>query len=168
MTYQIIQKMIAYFETDVRRINHALKVYGFASCLSRQEKLSEQDILIIDLAALLHDIGIKEAERKHGSSNGTYQELEGPPVARKLLKGTDLNNESLERICYLIGHHHSYQQIDGIDFQILVEADFLVNIHEDQLSRHAIDTIREKYFKTKSGIAMFEGLYPTHSKKQEG
>mgnify|MGYP000340972515 FL=1 len=33
-----------------------------------------------------------------------------------------------ERVAYLIGHHHTYDKIEGMDYQILVEADFLVNI----------------------------------------
>ena len=42
-----------------------------------------------------------------------------------------------ERVQYLIAHHHTYNNIDEIDYQILVEADFLVNIMEDGLSKEA-------------------------------
>ena len=34
----------------------------------------------------------------------------------------------IRRVEYLVGHHHTYKDIDGLDYQILVEADFLVNI----------------------------------------
>jgi hypothetical protein len=30
----------------------------------------------------------------------------------------------VERVCYLVGHHHTYTNIDGPDYQILVEAGF--------------------------------------------
>jgi len=159
MTDRIIDKMIRYFGTDVRRINHALKVYGFASCIARREKLSDNEILIVDITAILHDIGIKEAEKKYHSNSGHYQEIEGPSIARDLLSEINLDIEILDRICFIIGHHHSYQKIDGLDFQILVEADFLVNIHEDELSRHSIESIQKKYFKTQSGISMIESIY---------
>lgn len=52
MVDRIIEKMITYFGTDARRINHALKVYGFASCMARREGLSSNEILIVDLAAV--------------------------------------------------------------------------------------------------------------------
>jgi len=159
MTDRIIQKMIEYFGTDVRRINHALKVYGFASCMARREKLSDSDILIVDIAAILHDIGIKEAEKKYNKTSGHYQEKEGPAVALKLLSEISLDKVTLDRICFLIGHHHSYQKINGLDFQILVEADFLVNINEDDMPKHLIESIREKYIKTQTGISIIESIY---------
>jgi len=54
-------------------------------------------------------------------------------------------------VCHLIGNHHSYQKIDDIDFQILVEADFIVNIFEDEMKRSKIESVVNKYFKTNSG-----------------
>lgn len=36
-----------------------------------------------------------------------------------------------ERVSYLVGHHHTYDHIDGMDYQILVEVDFLVNFNEN-------------------------------------
>ena len=156
---RVIEKMIKYFGTDVRRINHALKVYGFANCIARNEKLSANDAFCVDIAAILHDIGIVEAEKKYNSTSGCYQEMEGPAVARKIVENEMLDDKMLDRICYIIGNHHSYQNIDGIDFQIIVEADFLVNIHEDEMSDQAIHSIRDKYFKTKTGISLIDGIY---------
>ena len=159
ITAQMIQNMIRYFGSDVKRINHALKVYAFASCIARRENMTDKEILVVDLTAVLHDIGIKESERKYNSSNGRYQEIEGPPVARDLLSEVKLSPETLDRICYIIGNHHSYQKIDGLDFQIIVEADFLVNIFEDEMSKQSIESIRQKYFKTKTGMMMIESMY---------
>ena len=159
MTDRITQKMIEYFGTDVRRINHALKVYGFANCIARREKLSSKEILVVEISAILHDIGIKEAEKKYNKSSGHYQEMEGPAVALDLLSEIKLDKEILDRICFIIGHHHSYQKIDGSDFQILVEADFLVNIDEDELTNNSIESIRKKYFKTQTGISIIESMY---------
>lgn len=159
MTDRIIEKMINYYETDVHRINHALKVYGFASCMARKENLTANDTFIVDIAAILHDIGIKEAEKKYNSSGGHYQEIEGPAIARNLLAEKNLETETLDRICYIIGNHHSYQKIDGKDFQIVVESDFLVNIYEDEISHDSVTSIREKYFQTQTGISMLESIY---------
>lgn len=159
MIDQIIRAMIDYFNGDVRRINHALKVYGLAVAISGGEHLSQQQTLIITLAAVLHDIGIKEAERKYHSSAGIYQEQEGPPIAAKILTDYGIEKNIMERVCYLIGNHHSYSKIDGLDFQILVEADFLVNIFEEHLERTAVETIVKKYFKTKNGIHLLHSMY---------
>lgn len=158
-TGSIIEKMIRYFGNDARRINHALKVHGFAACIASKESLSENESFIVEAAAILHDIGIHEAERKYNSSGGKYQEIEGPAIAQSLLSDEDIDTKTLERICFIIGNHHSYQKIDGPDFQILVEADFLVNIFEDEMPKHSVESARNKYFKTKTGIALVEGVY---------
>ena len=48
---------------------------------------------VVRAAAVLHDIGIREAERKHGSSAGKYQEVEGPPIARRILEKLSVDPE---------------------------------------------------------------------------
>lgn len=159
MIHCIINELLIYFQQDVRRINHALKVYAYAHALSGLEGLSEKERLIVDLAAVLHDIGIKEAERKYSSSTGKYQEMEGPPIAKQILSEYQIEEEIIDRVCFLIGNHHSYQKIDGLDFQILVEADFIVNIFEENVGKNAIESIKKKYFKTANGIKIVETMY---------
>jgi hypothetical protein len=155
----IIQKMIDYFDGDIRRINHALKVFGFAKIIGEQEGLSAQQQMGLELAAVLHDIGIKEAERKYRSCAGPYQEQEGPPVAERLLTEAGIDGELIGRVSFLIGRHHSYAAIDGPDFQILVEADFLVNIDEEGMQPAAIASIGKQYFKTACGGKLLKSLF---------
>jgi HD superfamily phosphodiesterase len=159
MIEKVMNAMITYFKNDVRRINHALKVYGLAMTLSGTEELSKEEREILLYAAILHDIGIKEAERKYNSSSGQYQEIEGPPIAKEILEYQSLPSHITERVCFLIGNHHSYGKIDGLDFQILVEADFLVNIFEDQLSPEIVNGICRKYFKTETGKTLLQSMY---------
>ncbi|MDP4147097.1 MAG: HD domain-containing protein [Bacillota bacterium] len=151
--------MVNYFGTDVRRINHALKVYTLTSNIAKLEGMHGEELAILETAAVLHDIGIKESERKYNSSAGNYQEIEGPPVAKELLKEFSLDNKFIERTCFLIGNHHSYKKIDGLDFQILVEADFIVNIFEDDMNSDMIKIVRDKYFKTKTGLEYMDSMY---------
>ena len=106
---------------------------------------------ITECAALVHDIGIRPAEEKFGSSNGKLQEQEGPAYAHKMLKELCFSEADVSRICYLVGHHHTYSNIDGIDYQILVEADFLVNFYEDHMDQHTIQTVLQKIFQTNAG-----------------
>lgn len=160
MTTAITQKMINYFGTDVRRINHALKVHAFARHIALSEGVNEDALFRIETVALLHDIGIKVAEEKYNSCSGHYQEIEGPAVARELLQDMQIPQAMLDRICHIIGHHHSYHKIDGIDFRIIVEADFLVNVFEDAITTHAINAFHEKHFETKTGKQLLAKMYP--------
>lgn len=159
MTQDIMRRMIAYFAQDARRINHAVKVYGFAATISALENMSAKEQLVVDYTAILHDIGIKESEAKYNSSAGNYQEIEGPPIAKMILSENRVSVPIIERVCFIIGHHHSYNLIDGKDFQVLVEADFIVNIFEDNLQRDSVDSIRKRIFKTSAGIEMLETIY---------
>lgn len=114
----------------------------------------------LELAAILHDIGIHAAEAKYGSPAGIYQEKEGPAPARELLeKVSGIPEDMIARICFLIGHHHTYKDVDGEDYQLLLEADFLVNAYEDGLSQKALTAFREKVFRTTSGTAMLNTIY---------
>jgi HD superfamily phosphodiesterase len=155
----VTKDLIQYFDGDVKRINHALKVHSFAKCIGELENISDEMKFILETAAILHDIGIKESERKYNSSAAKYQEIEGPPVAETILLKYNLNKKHLNRILFLIGNHHTHSKIDDVDFQILVEADFLVNIFEDELELEPIVTIRDRFFKTKSGICLINSLY---------
>ena len=159
MVSKVLKKMITYLGKDTRRVKHALKVYGYAKTIGGNEKLSDEYMRVIELAAVLHDIGIKEAERKYDSSAGKYQELEGPPIAQELMCSVGIEKSIIDRVCYLVGNHHSYSKIHGMDFQILVEADFLVNIDEEALDVEAIKSIKDKYFKTVTGQSILESLY---------
>lgn len=155
----ILIAMIKYFGNDVRRINHALKGYAFSKSIGEKEGLREEELYILEVASILHDIGIKVSEEKYNSSAGNYQEIEGPGVARELLCLFQLEEKILDRICFLIGNHHSYSKIDQLDFQILVEADFLVNIYEDNIEKKNIAIVKERYFKTYTGIEYLTSMY---------
>ena len=156
---KLVKAMIEYFGNDAKRINHAIKVHSFARNIGVLEGLLEEELLILEIASILHDIGIKESEKKYRSSAGKYQELEGPAVALEILSEFELSDDIKNRVAYLIGNHHSYSKIDGRDFQILVEADFLVNIFEDGMWGSQVESIQRKYFFTKTGTDYLQMLY---------
>lgn len=144
--------MVAYDRGDARRIHHFLKVHDLAACIGRMEGLGEEAQLVLEAAAIVHDIGIHEAERLHGSSAGHWQELLGPPEAKHLLGEVGgFTPAQVERVAFLVGHHHTYAHIDALDWQILVEADFLVNLHEDGCSREEAERVGERIFRTSTG-----------------
>ncbi len=157
----LILKMTEFFAGDPRRIQHFIKVYTFARVIGRAEGLSINDMYCLDAAAVVHDIGIKPAEGKYGKGHcgGKLQEELGPEPARKMLTELDFDENIIDRVCFLIAHHHTYEDVEGIDWQILLEADFLVNAFEDELSREGIVTFRDKVFKTDTGIKLLNDMF---------
>ena len=49
--------------------------------------------------------------------------------------------------------------IDGLDYQILVEADFLVNLFEDNLSKEAAVNAYQNIFKTETGKRICKEMF---------
>ena len=76
-----------------------------------------------------------------------------------MLKECGFSPKQIERITYLVGHHHTYRNIDGMDYQILVEADFLVNFYEDDTKADAIHHAYEAIFRTVSGRDICRTIY---------
>ena len=155
----VINEMVSYYAGDARRINHFLKVYGFAKTIGELEWLSEQKQQILEMAAVTHDIGIKNSEKKYNTSAGKYQQIEGPPEAKKMLENLCVEEDIIKRVCWLIARHHTYEDMMDIDLQILVEADFLVNAFEDDLPFSAIEKVKENIFKTATGKKLLDELY---------
>lgn len=154
-----INAMINYFNGDPKRIQHFLKVHAFARTIGINEGLLDDVQYLVEVAAITHDIGIKLSEEKFGSSDGKYQEQEGPAEAEKLLREIGYEEDFIDKVCFLIAHHHTYKGIDNAPHRILVEADFLVNIYEEHISMELAKNVKEKIFRTKSGIKIFEDMY---------
>lgn len=144
-------EMIRLYRGDAKRIQHFCKVHSYAKLIAEMENMDADTLFILEAAALTHDIGIHYCEEKYGSCNGKLQEKEGPAIAKKLLSDLHFEERVSERVQYLIAHHHTYDDIDGMDYQILVEADFLVNLYEDGASVEHIERAYKKIFKTDSG-----------------
>jgi uncharacterized protein len=159
MISKLIDKMIEHETGCPKRINHFLKVYSFAKLIAENENLSDDIMQIVSVASIVHDIGIKISIDKYNSTSGKYQEKEGPAVAKKMLSALGFKQDLIDRVSFLIANHHSYDNIDGIDYQILIEADFLVNIFEDGLSKEQAEHIEERYFKTAYGKKLLETMY---------
>jgi putative nucleotidyltransferase with HDIG domain len=158
MKDRISFEMKRYFGTDFKRVNHALKVARYAEHIL---KVEGGDPLVILGAAYLHDIGIHEAERRHGSSAGHYQETEGPAIAREILQRLNVQKEVTDEICDIISHHHSPKGGETLNFQILYEADWLVNIEEEGIAkdREKTEKLIGKAFRTSAGRRLAKELY---------
>ena len=157
---RLTEAMIRYDQGDPMRIHHFLKVHAFAALIGREEGLDERTQFILETAALVHDIGIHLAVETYGSSSGRFQEMVGPAEAETMLRELDYPEDVIQRVCFLVGHHHSYDQIDGLDYQILVEADFLVNLYEDSVSPVGQKDAFRYLFRTETGKRLCSQLYP--------
>ena len=154
-----IEKMIAFYQGNLHDINHFLKVWAFAKTIGEQEGLDDQTQLTLELAAVVHDIACPLCRQKYGNTNGKYQELESPPLVEDFFAGMPVERDMAERISWLVAHHHTYTHVDGLDYQILLEADFLVNAFEDGLSAENICTFRENVFRTKTGTKLLNLMF---------
>lgn len=145
-------EMKKYFRSDFKRIGHATRVARYAEQIGKAEG---GNLAVILSAAYLHDIGIHEAERKHGSTAARYQEQEGPPIAREIMEKLGARNELIEEVCDIVGHHHSPRETETTNFKAVYDADLIVNIEENNKDREPdrarLERIIEKSFLTESG-----------------
>lgn len=132
---------------------------GDAKLIAEKEEVDDKTLFIIETAALTHDIGIHLCEEKYGDCSGKLQEKEGPTLAKQLLKQLEFDDDISKRVQCLISHHHTYDHVDGIDYQILIEADFLENIMEDHLSKEALKNTYDRIFKTNCGKTICREMF---------
>ena len=151
--------MKSHFGDDQRRIDHAMAVLKYSEeIMGAGGNVSG---LVVRGAAILHDIGIPEAVRKHGSSDGKYQELEGPPIARIILMDMKVDGPIIDHICRIIANHHSAKDIDTPEFRIVWDADWLINIPDefDTSDKAKMSELIEKTFKTDRGKKIAKTLF---------
>jgi hypothetical protein len=145
-------EMKKYFKSDFRRIGHAMKVARYAEQIGKGEG---GNLAVILSAAYLHDIGIHEAERKHGSTAAKYQELEGPPIAMEIMKKLGARDELIDEVCDIVAHHHHPKEIETANYKVVYDADLIVNMEETHrgqpLDEARMKKIIEKSFLTGTG-----------------
>ncbi len=145
-------EMKRYFRSDFKRIGHAVKVARYAEQIGKQEV---GNLAVILSAAYLHDIGLHEAEKKHGSTGAKFQELEGPPIARSIMENLKANPDLIDEVCDIIGHHHHPRDEETLNFQVVYDADLIVNLEEKQSENpgniESLKNLIDNTFLTQSG-----------------
>ena len=147
------------FDRDADLIQHFTKVHSYCRLIASAEGVDGHTAEVLEAAALVHDIGIPICNQKYGSHPGNLQEKEGPPLARQMLSQLDFTEVEIDRVCTLVGEHHTYLPMDGIDHQILVEADFIVNSFENGLTKEACQNTYDKVFKTQTGKIIYATMF---------
>jgi len=156
----IMQKMYVFYKGNREDINHTVKVHSYARTIGILEGLPEKTQKTLEITAIVHDISCPLCRKKYGDTDGKHQEAESEGLVKDFLKEFNLPSDVLERVVYLVCHHHTYTHVDGPDYQILLEADFLVNCDESAKYRKGYQTFKEKVFKTPTGRQMLHEMFP--------
>jgi len=159
---KILEKMIRYSKGNREDINHLLKVHSYARLIGVLEALDGPELLTLEIASAVHDIACPLCREKYGTTDGRHQEEESEALLRPFLLEFDLPSEMVERIIFLVTHHHTYTNVEGRDYQILLEADYLVNCDESPRYRKNYESFRKNVFRTKTGIRLLETIFPEY------
>ena len=159
MVSAAIERMIAFYKGNLHDIDHFLKVWALARTIGEQEGLDSKTQQTLEFAAVVHDIACPLCREKYGNTLGSNQELESPQLVEEFFAGLPVPGLDVKRISWLVGHHHTYTGVDGPDYQILLEADFLVNAGESGYSEAAIASARKRIFRTAAGIRLLDEMY---------
>ncbi len=157
---EAVEKMIRFSDGSIHDIEHFMKVWAFAKTIGEQEGLDEHTQLVLELAAVVHDISCPLCREKYWNTNGKLQERESPALIAEFFADSDLPERDVSRISWLAAHHHTYTDVDGLDHRILLEADFLVNAGENGSPKAAVQKAREMVFKTRSGTRLLNSMFP--------
>lgn len=158
-TAQIMKKMITYSKGNIHDIDHFIRVWTYARTIGELEHLDAETQFILEVAAITHDIACPLCREKYGNTNGHHQEEEGIPLVKDFLCDTGLTEDQIERVAFLVGHHHTLAGIEGADWQILIEADYIVNALEKKYSEQNIVSFIRNVMKTESGIDMARTVF---------
>lgn len=156
---QLMEKMIAFSNGNIHDIDHFVRVWNYARTIGALEGLDDDTQYFLEVAAIVHDIACPLCREKYGDTNGKRQEEEGAPMAAEFLKDSGMTAEQIERVAYLVGHHHTFTGIDGIDYQILIEADYIANATENGYSLNNVRNFAEKVFKTAAGLRLVKSIF---------
>lgn len=156
---QILEKMIAASDGNVHDIQHLLKVWGYARTIGILEGLDNETQYALEAEAVVHDIACPLCREKYGRADGYLQEQESDALVRDFFADTDLPEDTIDRIAFVVSHHHTVTGVDGIDWQILLEADFLVNAAESNMSSEAIRRFTEDVAATNAGHRLLQSVY---------
>lgn len=155
---EILEKMLCFSEGNLHDIDHLIRVWTYAKTIGELEGLDSETQNVLEIAAITHDIACPLCREKYGNTNGKYQEAEGAPLVRTFLADAGLTSAQLERVAFLVGHHHTFTDVAGIDWQILLEADYIANACENGYPRQSVVSFLQKIAKTRNGARLIKAV----------
>lgn len=155
----ILRRMIAYPGNTLHDVNHLVKVHAWARAIADGEGLDDAAKEITEIAAIVHDIACPLCRERYGSCIPERQEQEGAILAREFLAEAGLAQAAVDEVCFLVGRHHTTENVQGMPWQILLEADYIVNADEGGASREDMESFVSRVFKTATGRKIMADLY---------
>ena len=156
---QLMEQMIVFSNGNLHDITHFITVWTYAKTIGELEGLDADTQYLLEATAIVHDIACPFCREKYGRAVGKLQEKEGPSIVRTFLADSGMTEAQVERIAYLVGHHHTLTGSDGMDYQILIEADYLVNASEKTYSPANVQNFMNTSMKTESGKKLAKALF---------
>ena len=80
-------------------------------------------------------------------------------MVRDFLRDTGLTDAQIDRVAFLVGHHHTFTDVRGKDYQILLEADYIANASENGYERRSVENFIHKIMRTESGKALAKAVF---------
>lgn len=152
----ILVEALKFEEGHIRRTQHILKVYSLAKLFGEKLELDKKELELLEIASILHDIGIKPTKKKGVDTSLENQLEEVKKILENLANIYELTPEEQKRVYFLIENHHNYCDLDDLSHQILIEADLIINIFEKNKENWEK---YEEYMRTDIGKMLFKNFF---------
>ena len=136
-----------------------MKVWAYAKTIGEFETLDPETLFLLEEEAITHDIAFPACREKYGNANGKFQEHEGPLLIKAFFADTDLDESQTDRISRVVGYPHTYKGVDGPDWQILLETDYIVNAAENGYSKENALNFLNSYVRTAVGKRRIQEVF---------
>lgn len=159
---RIKQRMIECFASeDPAQIAHTLCVHSYTRMIAVGEAMAAHPLELLEIAALLHDIGCPAARARFGDSKPPHQEAEGARIVEEWLRDeATLSAREKTWLVEVVGSHHRQNRMMALEAMPLFEADLVVNLQEGYFDSSRANEFREKLCVTKSGRTLMSLLWP--------
>lgn len=135
--------MKKYYDNNPEKMQHFARVYTLAKTIGELEKIPKESLELLELSSIVHEIDKNE-------------EIES---IKLLLIDCGIDDSTAKKVCHIVENKSDYEHIGGLEHQILIEADFIVHIKEENLEKDKIVEIGNKYFFTNYGRAFLKKAY---------
>lgn len=84
---------------------------------------------------------------------------ESDSLIKAFFADVDLAESQTDRISHVVGHHHTYEGVNGRDWQILLEADYIVNASENGYTKENIRNFLNRHARTIAGKRLIQEVF---------
>lgn len=132
---RVALRMKNYHHGDADKVQHFVRVYTLAKTIGELEKLNEDELEYLELAAVVHNVSDDD-----------------PVTAVKdILRSCGVEDEVNMHVCHIVGNMENYDHISSLDHQIFIEARMIVEFKEQGTPSDEIVRFAEKRFITNYG-----------------